>query len=76
MTAAFLLPFASGACEAAGNVVITDAFGLVALVASAPLLTIQILGLIYRIKTRKQRQSEETVQNTSTEQVENETLLM
>ena len=76
MTAAFLLPFAAGACEAAGNVVITDAFGLVALVASAPLLTIQILGLIYRIKTRKPRQSEETVQNTSTEQVENETLLM
>ena len=41
MTATFLLPFAMGACEAAGGNLMTDAFGLVALVAMTPLVTIQ-----------------------------------
>ena len=53
MTATFILPFAMGACEATGGSVLTDAFGLVAFVALAPLITIQILGLIYKLKTRK-----------------------
>ena len=50
MTATFLLPFAMGACVALGGNVITDAFGVVAMVAMTPLITIQIMGLIYRIK--------------------------
>ena len=53
MTATFLLPFAMGACEAAGGNLMTDAFGLVALVAMMPLITVQIMGLIYVLKTRK-----------------------
>ena len=32
MTAAFLLPFAMGACEALGGSILLDAFGVVALV--------------------------------------------
>ena len=32
LTATFMLPFAMGACEALGGNVMTDAFGLVALV--------------------------------------------
>lgn len=51
MTATFLLPFAMGACDALGGNVITDAFGIVSMVAMTPLLTIQILGLVYRYKT-------------------------
>ena len=50
MTATFLLPFAQGACNALGGNIVTDAFGVVAMVAMTPLLTIQILGLVYRIK--------------------------
>ena len=50
MTATFLLPFAMGACEALGGNIITDAFGIVAMVAMTPLITIQIMGLIFRIK--------------------------
>lgn len=46
MTATFLLPFAMGACEAIGGNVLTDAFGIVAMVAMTPLITIQIMGLI------------------------------
>ncbi len=53
MTATFLLPFAMGACEALGGNVITDAFGIVSMVAMTPLITIQTMGLIYRIKDFK-----------------------
>lgn len=50
MTATFLLPFAMGACSAVEGNIITDAFGVVAMVAMTPLITIQILGVIYRLK--------------------------
>ena len=50
MTATFLLPFAMGACEALGGSLMTDAFGLVAMVAMTPLLTIQLLGITGRLK--------------------------
>ena len=50
MTATFLLPFAMGACEAVGGNLMTDAFGLVALVAMTPLVTIQLLGLAGRVR--------------------------
>lgn len=52
MTTTFLLPFAMGACEALGGNVLTDAFGIVALVAMTPLCTIQLLGLADRIRER------------------------
>lgn len=55
MTATFLLPFAQGACIAVGGNLVTDAFGVVAIVAMAPLITIQILGGIYKLKTLKVR---------------------
>ena len=53
MTATFLLPFAMGVTKAVGGNIMQDAFGTVAMVAMTPLLTIQILGLIYEMKTRK-----------------------
>ena len=53
MTATFLLPFAIGACTAVGGNVVEDAFGLVALVAMTPLIAIQILGLVYKLKQGK-----------------------
>lgn len=53
MTATFLLPFAMGACGAVGGNIITDAFGIVAMVAMTPLIAIQVLGLVYRIKTAR-----------------------
>jgi hypothetical protein len=50
MTATFLLPFAVGACTAVGGNIVEDAFGVVAMVAMTPLIAIQILGLVFRIK--------------------------
>ena len=55
MTATFLLPLAQGACLAVGGNVVTDAFGVVAMVAMTPLITIQVLGLIYRLRSRKKQ---------------------
>lgn len=52
MTATFLLPFAMGACVSVGGDIVTDAFGVVAMVAMTPLITIQILGLVFRINSR------------------------
>lgn len=50
MTSAFMLPFAVGAAEAAGANVLTQAFGLVAMVALAPLITIQSMGFYGNIR--------------------------
>ena len=46
MTSGFILPFAVGACVSlqGSEAVLRDAFGVVALVAMAPLITIQLLG--------------------------------
>ena len=55
MTATFLLPFAMGACEALGGNIITVAFGIVAMVAMTPLITIQIMGLISKVKENRRR---------------------
>lgn len=53
MTTTFMLPFAVGACEMLGGNVMTDAFGIVALIAMAPLITIQVLGLISNLHRRR-----------------------
>ena len=46
LTSTFILPFAVGVCVALGGPesVMTDAFGIVAMVAMTPLITIQALG--------------------------------
>ncbi|MBD5459350.1 MAG: DUF1538 domain-containing protein [Lachnospiraceae bacterium] len=56
MTATFLLPLAMGACQAMGGNIMTDAFGIVALVAMTPLCTIQILGMVTSIREKKARE--------------------
>lgn len=53
LTATFMLPFAMGACAALGGNIMTDAFGLVAMVAMMPLITVQIMGAIYVVKSKK-----------------------
>lgn len=52
MTAAFLLPFAQGACAAVGGDIVTDAFGVVAMVAMTPLIAIQVLGVVYQLRQK------------------------
>ena len=61
MTATFLLALAQGACAAVGGNAATDAFGLVAMVAMTPLITIQVLGLVSRIKNSRRAEKVQTV---------------
>lgn len=58
MTTTFLLPLAMGACEAAGGNVLTDAFGMVAMVAMMPLFTIQMLGLMDKVRQQIRRRKQ------------------
>lgn len=58
MTATFLLPFAMGACEAVGGNIVQDAFGVVAMVAMTPLITIQIMGAVYKYRFAHARAGE------------------
>ena len=46
LTSTFILPFAIGACVTIGGVdsVLSNAFGIIAMVAMTPLITIQLLG--------------------------------
>ena len=53
LTATFMLPFAMGACQTLGGDVMTDAFGLVALVALMPLISVQAMGGLYTLRTRR-----------------------
>ncbi len=55
MTTTFLLPLSIGVCEAVGGNMMTDAFGVVALVALTPLIAIQIMGLVYQYKLRRSK---------------------
>ncbi|MDO4328970.1 MAG: DUF1538 domain-containing protein [Lachnospiraceae bacterium] len=57
MTAAFLLPLAQGACIAVGGNIVTDAFGVVAMVAMTPLITIQVMGLASKIAGNRRKQA-------------------
>ncbi len=52
MTAAFMLPLFMGACGAMGGNILEDAFGIVAMVAMTPLIAIEALGVVYRLKNR------------------------
>ncbi len=58
MTATFLLPFAQGACAAVGGNIVTDAFGVVAMVAMTSLIAIQILGMVYQARQRSAAMSQ------------------
>ena len=68
MTASFMLPLALGVCGAVGGNLATEGFGLVAMVAMTPLIAIQILGLVYKIKISKLNKSVPEEQ-TSTEEI-------
>ena len=70
MTASFILPMALGFCRALGGDLGIDGFGTVAFVAATPLIAIQILGVVYRIKNRKVAQEEATAEAAENEIIE------
>lgn len=70
MTATFLLPFSLGACSALGGNPFTDAFGIVAMVAMTPLITIQVLGVVFTVKERKYKKAAALTSPISEEEIE------
>ena len=70
MTASFLMPFALGLCSAVGGNVATEGFGVVAMVAMTPLITIQILGLVYKLKMLKIKRQTKTTSQVQEEIIE------
>lgn len=54
MTATFILAFAGGVAEAVPHAdVMLDGFGMIAMVAMTPLIALQVLGLIFKVKSKK-----------------------
>ena len=58
LASTFLVPFALGAAkviyagDATGSKILLNGFGVIAFVLLAPLITIQVLGLIFKVKTK------------------------
>ena len=53
MTSTFVLSFTLGASAASGGNPAVDAFGVISLVAMTPLIAIQVLGIVFNIKTKQ-----------------------
>jgi hypothetical protein len=78
LTTTFLVPFALGASSiiyGKPEEILATAYGLVAFVAMAPFVTIQVLGLIYNIKTRKLKVKAVEEEIINLQEVENETIV-
>lgn len=58
ITTTFLIPFSIGICSTIGGNILTDAFGVIALIAMMPLISIQISGLIFKRKQTKMKNKE------------------
>lgn len=54
MTATFILAFAQGVAESIdGANVLVDGFGMIAMVAMTPIIALQVLGFIFKMKSKK-----------------------
>ena len=54
MTATFVMAFAQGAADAVENAsVLADGFGVIAMVALTPIIALQLLGAVFKMKSRK-----------------------
>lgn len=55
MTATFILAFAQGAAESIHSAdVLVDGFGIIAMVAMTPIIALQIMGLIFKLKSKRE----------------------
>lgn len=53
MSSTFILSFALGVSQAVSGGSATDAFGVIALIAMTPLIAIQILGIVFKVKSAR-----------------------
>lgn len=57
LTTSFLLPVCIGACEALGGDILLNAFGVCAMVSLVPIITIQLLGIVYDYQNRSKEKA-------------------
>lgn len=69
MTSTFALPLCIGVCEAVGGNIMTEAFGVVALVALTPLIAIQMIGVRYKYKLKQQAKAMQEKAMQTTEEI-------
>ncbi|MDR1622906.1 MAG: DUF1538 domain-containing protein [Synergistaceae bacterium] len=62
MSAAFVLPFTIGACEALGGNIMIEAFGVVGMISMMPPITLELLGVVYNIKLKKALKLQKTLE--------------
>jgi hypothetical protein len=70
MSAAFVLPFTIGVCTSLGGNVITDAFGVVGMIAMMPPITVQVMGMIYKAKLKRAEKAELLAEEHDAEETE------
>lgn len=59
MTATFILSFIQGAASAMpGDNLVSTSFGMIALVAMTPIIAVQILGLVYKMRAKETMETE------------------
>ena len=56
MSVTFLLSFAQGVAKSSENAdILRDGFGIIAVIALAPIITMELLGIIYKLKVKRQK---------------------
>ncbi len=68
MTTGFIMPLALGFCQASGGNLATEGFGVIAMVAMTPIITLQTLGLVYKIKLARFKKKEKILGTKEQEQ--------
>ena len=63
MLVAFILPMCFGLCEVFGMDIMLHGFGVVGIVATAPIIVLQLLGIIYRIQKAKIERKEAKIKD-------------
>nr|WP_276939047.1 DUF1538 domain-containing protein [Helcococcus sueciensis] len=59
MTATFILGYIQGAANSSNTAsLLIDGFGMIALVAMMPIITLQALGIIFKLKSKKKRKKQ------------------
>ena len=53
MIGTFVFAYVQGVADGKGADLLTDGFGMIAMVALAPLIALQLLGIVYKYKSRK-----------------------
>ena len=54
MIGTFIFAFVQGIADGKGANILTDGFGMIAMVALTPLIALQLLGLAYKLKSRRE----------------------